>query len=388
MRVLFLSTPQAKDLLPMVPLAWALRASGHDVRIATSGPALAVAGGLPVVDFGPADPGSAEAMPELAPGHRQMVWSRLHTVEEGWPVLGYIASTFADPMLRAAREFRPDLVVHSQLQGAGLLTAAALGVPAVEHGFGLLRTGRFYDELAGLVPATLARLGMTADDLAAVPRALIDIAPPSMVKAQEGAWPLRHLPYNGGGVVPEDLRLPPEGRARVAVTLGTMGLIGPDVDAEAFLGRFLPLLGDLARRSDAEFVLIGIESRHLDAAGFRGDEPIPGVRYLRDWVPLRELLSGCTAILHQGGAGTMLNALDAGLPQLTVPAVAPNFMHSVLMRDRGLGWWVTPDELDAAAVERLLADENARVAAREVREEIATMPVPSSLVGRLEALAR
>ncbi|WP_199444323.1 nucleotide disphospho-sugar-binding domain-containing protein [Umezawaea beigongshangensis] len=388
MRVLFLSTPQAKDLLPMVPLAWALRANGHDVRIATSGPALAVAGGLPVVDFGPADPGSAEAMPELAPGHRKMVWSRLRTVEEGWPVLGYVASTFVDPMLRAAREFRPDLVVHSQLQGAGLVTAAALGVPAVEHGFGLLRTGRFYDELAGLVPATLDRLGMSAGDLTAVPRAVIDIAPPSMVEAQEGAWPMRHVPHNGGGVVPEDLRTRPEGRARVAVTLGSMGLIGPDADAEAFLGRFLPLLGDLARRSRAEFVLIGIDPWHLDPTGSGGGVLSGGVRCLSGWVPLRELLDGCAAILHQGGAGTTLNALDAGLPQLAVPAVAPNFMHSVLLQDRGVGRWVTPDELDGEAIERLLSDEGARAAAREVREEMAGMPAPLSLVERVEALAR
>ncbi|MBW4722043.1 nucleotide disphospho-sugar-binding domain-containing protein [Saccharothrix obliqua] len=381
MRVLFLSTPQAKDLLPMVPLAWALRANGHDVRIATSGPALAVTGDLPAVDFGPADPGSAEAMPELAPDHRRMLWSRLHAVEEGWPVLGYVASTFVEPMTRAARDFRPDLVVHSQLQGAGLVTAALLGVPAVEHGFGLLRTGRFYDELAGLMPATLERLGLTAADLAAVPRAAIDIAPPSMVEPQEGAWLSRHVPYNGGGVVPEDLRARPEGRARVAVTLGSMGLIGPDVDAEAFLGRFLPLLADLSRRSAAEFVLIGVDPRHPGT----GTLP-PGVRYLREWVPLRALLDGCTAILHQGGAGTMLNALDAGLPQLTVPAVAPNFMHSERLRVRGAGWWVTPEGLDAEAVERLLTDERARTAAEEVRAEIAAMPTPLSLVGRVEAL--
>ncbi|WP_433872580.1 nucleotide disphospho-sugar-binding domain-containing protein [Saccharopolyspora sp. CA-218241] len=376
MRALFLSTPHAKDVFPMVPLAWALRASGHEVAIATSGPALDHGSGLPTIDFGPADPKSAEVIP-LADEHRRMVWTRLDTVEEGWTVLAQVASTFADPMIDVARQWRPDLVVHSQLQGGGALAGAALGVPAVEHGFGLLRSNGFYEALPDLLPGTMDRLGL---DSAPVPRAVVDIAPPSMVRTQDRAWPTRFVPYNGPGALPGWLH--EEGPPRIALTIGSMGLIGgPDRDADPFVERFLDRIASAAGKVTAELLLIGIDPRHPGVARLPGN-----VRVLTGWIPLRELLGHCSAIVHQGGAGTMLNALEAGLPQFTVPAVAPNYIHSVAMQERGVGWWSELDELDAAVFERLVEDTGLATAAAEVRAEIAAMPAPADAVPAMRRL--
>ena len=54
MRALFIASPGVGHAFPMVPLAWALRADGHEVLVATAADGLAVAqAGLPVVDLLP-----------------------------------------------------------------------------------------------------------------------------------------------------------------------------------------------------------------------------------------------------------------------------------------------------------------------------------------------
>ena len=52
MRVLFLTIPGIGHAYPAVPLAWALRSTGHEVLFGTAGDGLAVErAGLPVVDL-------------------------------------------------------------------------------------------------------------------------------------------------------------------------------------------------------------------------------------------------------------------------------------------------------------------------------------------------
>lgn len=371
MRVLFLSTPQASHVFPMIPLAWALRAAGHEVSIATSGPALiASQTGIPVIDFAPADAENAAAIPQLIADHPHILWNRLERTEDGWPMLANATRAFADKMVAVAESWEPDLIVHSQLQGAGPLAAAKIGVPSVDHGFGLLRTGGFHDSLPDLVPDVLARHGLSG-----LPqrRAVIDVAPQSMVTEHEGAWLMRFVPYNGGGMLPGWLREPP-GRPRVVVTVGTVGLAP---DATLFLTRVLTAAASV----DAEFVVLGAASDRLDTR-----ECPPNVRLVSGWVPLRELLDGCAGVVHHGGGGTMLTAFDAGVPQLSVPAAAPNYLQSVALQERGAGFLAELDEINASVFQRLLTHEKLRVAATEVRDEMAAMPAPASLVPMLAEL--
>jgi UDP:flavonoid glycosyltransferase YjiC (YdhE family) len=56
MRVLFCSSPLLGYFLPLVPWAWALRAAGHEVRVATTGE------GLEACDA----PGCTHSMPRRA----------------------------------------------------------------------------------------------------------------------------------------------------------------------------------------------------------------------------------------------------------------------------------------------------------------------------------
>jgi UDP:flavonoid glycosyltransferase YjiC (YdhE family) len=357
----------------MVPLAWAMRAAGHDVLIATSGSALATAeAGLPVVDFAPGDAETAAAMPRLVAENPHIAWARIRSVEDGWSVMAETAKVFAAPMIAVAERWQPDLIIHSQLQGAGMLAGATLGVPTVEHGFGLLRTGAFHDRLKEFIPEEFARHGVAGPPAC---RVVIDVAPPSVVAAHNGAWQMRFVPYNGGGVLPEWLRDLPD-RPRIAVTVGTAGLAP---DAGQFIGRILAAAADV----DAEFIVLG------NITGRAGTQRAPAnVRIQPAWVPLRELLDRCSAVIHHGGGGSMMTAFDAGIPQLSVPAAAPNYLQSVAMQDRGVGFWTDLDAIDAAAVERLLRDEKLREAASEVRAEMAAMPAPAAIVPRLTDLVR
>jgi UDP:flavonoid glycosyltransferase YjiC (YdhE family) len=301
------------------------------------------------------------------------VSQRATKVADGLPLLIEATRQYVDRMIGVAELWRPDLVVHSQLQGGGPLAAAKLGVPAVEHGSSLLRTGDFYEHLAELMPETFTTHGLTR-----LPRdrVTLDVAPPSMVAEMPGSWPMRYIPFNGGGLLPDTLADRPD-RPRIAVTIGT-NIMAPNM--ADLLGRTFAAAGDVG----AEFVVL--LSGLTDQVDL-GRVPA-NVRIVTHWLPLRSLLDTCTAILHHGGAGSILASLDAGVTQLVVPSGAPNYLQSDAVRERGVGVTASAEEVDAALVRRVLDDEKMRRAAADVRDEIARMPTPVDLVPRLAALTR
>ncbi|MEV4257604.1 nucleotide disphospho-sugar-binding domain-containing protein [Spirillospora sp. NPDC049652] len=372
MRALFLSTPLESHLYPMVPLAWALRAAGHEVVVGTTGPALSVAGaGLDVIDIDPR--GRRPSVAGLNATRPDLVNNCATTVADGRPLLVEATRAYADDMIATARLWGPDLVVHSQLQGGGPLAAAAVGVPSVEHATSLLRTDDFYERLPELLPEVFAAHGI---DGLPKRRAWIDVAPPSMAARRPGTWSMRYIPYNGGGRLPADLARRPEGR-RVAVTVGT-GVMAPNAD------RLLARVLEVAEGTDAEFVLL--LGAGADARGRLADPP-PNVRAVREWVPLRALLDTCDALVHHGGAGSALAALDAGVAQVVIPSGAPNYIQAACVRDRGVGLVADLGDLDADLVERALTDVRVRAAVRAVRAEMAALPSPAGTVPRLTDLA-
>jgi UDP:flavonoid glycosyltransferase YjiC (YdhE family) len=92
-------------------------------------------------------------------------------------------------------------------------------------------------------------------------------------------------------------------------------------------------------------------------------------------------------IVHHGGAGTVLTALAAGVPQLLTPGPGDRTVNGRLVTRRGAGLALPPDRITAADLERLATDPALARAAREVAAEIAAMPHPDELVGPLVELA-
>ncbi|MCP3802415.1 DUF1205 domain-containing protein [Allokutzneria sp. A3M-2-11 16] len=367
MRVLFLSSPGIGHVFPMVPLAWAFRAAGHEVLVGSSGEALAVAdAGLPVVDIAPGL-SRAETMARLRRERpdlvRAMLTAEVRDLGEIVEAMAEITPALFDGALTVAREWRPDLVVQSQGQTVGLLVAGVLGIPLVEHNFGLIRATGTQEGAYARMAETFDRYGFTMP----TSRQWLDVAPPSMGVSPVGL-PMRYIPYNGGASLPSWLRTVPH-RPRIAVTLGT---VAPGMTGITPVSRIIKCAKDI----DAEFVLaLG----DVDLSEFG---TLPENVRAAGWVPLNALLPSCAAIVHHGGAGSTMAALDAGVPQLVLPTGADRYVNADAVARRGVGLRASESDVDAAVVSSVLGS-GFRGAAAEVRAEIRAMPAPAEVVGVL-----
>ncbi|MDQ7909213.1 DUF1205 domain-containing protein [Phytohabitans sp. ZYX-F-186] len=385
MRVLFAVSPGIGHLFPTIPLAWALRAAGHEVLVATAaeGVEAAVHAGLPAVETAPASAiaaifGAATGPPDERA--RRMSERGRRIAEAGHAVhdlllrtFGEVSAVTAGVTAEVARRWRPDLVVHSRLQGAGLAVASALGVPAVEHGFNFQSEP---DLAARFLPHLAAAYERVGAPLALPPRrVVVHVAPPEMMLGPAGgeAWSMRYVPYNAGGDLPRWLWEPPE-RPRVLITMGT---VVPRLQGVGGLSRMLAAAPDV----DAEFVLALGGDADLAPLG-----PLPPNVRPVGWVPLHHLLTGSAAVVHHGGSGTTMAALAAGVPQLVLPHGADQFVNGGQVAALGLGLWCPPAEVDAATVTKLLADETIARSARSAATRMAGLPAPADLVTPLTTL--
>ena len=370
MRVLFVSVPLLGHLFPMVPLAEALRVAGHEVLLAAGGSALAARrSGLPVEDIAPAfDFGRIArrtllrhpliARAELAGGAGTRAVA---------PMFGAANDQMADGVLGLADRWQPDLVVHEPLAVAGALAAAHRAVPAVLH------ENSLYDgpELVRVTAAWLAR-ARRRTGIGSLPpsAATLTIAPPTVVGERAG-WPMRGIPYAGVGELPDWLREPCE-RPRILVSRSTVA--GPGG------GNLMRAVVAAAPEAAAEFVLVRPDLWVLR----RGSLPT-NVRTV-DWIPINAALPTCAGVVHHGGAGSVLGALAAGVPQLVVTGPGDRRYNATLVAARGAGLAVAERKVTGAELTRLVTDAGVAAAADEVRREMAGMPAPADLVPRLEAL--
>ncbi|WP_031468447.1 nucleotide disphospho-sugar-binding domain-containing protein [Sciscionella sediminilitoris] len=369
MRVLFLPMPAIGHAFPMVPLAWSLRGHGHEVRFATSGAGLAVEqAGLPVTDV---EPGLTMGTmmqrlraerPEMAVGN-----APVRDITGVVPAFAQVSRYFVEPVVRIARQYRPDVIVYSSFNGGALLAAGLLGIPAIDVGVGFGRTSKVGPLLAAELADVFAEYGTEPPKESAS----IDVAPPSMAEVDPADLMMRFVPYNGGAVLPGWLA-EPLARPRIGVTLGT---VSPQMNGLSTVERILAV----AEKVEAEFVFaLG----DVDLGGF-GVVP-PNVR-LERWVPLDGLLATCTALVHHGGGGTTLTALDAGVAQLVLPDGADRHINAAAVATRGVGLECEPEQVDAAVLGALVEERGYRDTAAQVREELHGMPSPGEIARGLDA---
>ncbi|SCG45367.1 nucleotide disphospho-sugar-binding domain-containing protein [Micromonospora halophytica] len=368
MRVLVVSAPMTGHVLPMVPLAVALRDAGHDVLVASAADGLPGPDvGLPVRDvaprfaFGPIARSLLLRHPLLARAELAGTAGTRGAAR----LFGRVNDQLADGLVALARQWRPDLVVHEPLAVAGALAAARVGVPAVRQENSLF-DGR------ELVRATTERLGgaLARHGLSAVPSpaAAIAVAPPSVLTQQ--GWPMRYAAHGGAGELPDWLREPGD-RSRILVSRSTVAGPGAAGPMRAVVAA--------AQRVDADFVLVRPEPR-LARAGLPRNVRTVG------WIPLGTALTAGAALVHHGGAGSVYAALAAGAPQLATVGPGDRRHNAELVAARGAGLAAPVRAVTAALLTRLVTDGALASAAREVAGEMATMPAPAELVPRLEAL--
>jgi UDP:flavonoid glycosyltransferase YjiC (YdhE family) len=142
---------------------------------------------------------------------------------------------------------------------------------------------------------------------------------------------------------------------------------------------------------DVELVLA------LHPAQHAGLGELPGnVRLPRTPLALQLVLPSCQALIHQGGAGSMMTALAAGVPQVVVPLVSDQHFNAERLVGLGAGLSLSAGPRESAGsgrpaeVRRLVADllASPRIPRRaaELAEQVAALPSPALLVPVLERL--
>ena len=398
-RILFTPLASPTHVLPMVPLAAAFRAAGHDVRFAaqpTVTDTITRCGqiAVPVGDAHDVASGVTEFLrknPALL--RRDGRLAVMSGAPAGAFALAWIdaARAVVPDLLGFCRWWRPDVLVTDPMFYAGPLAAEVLGIPLVRNlwgpdwtksGFGMggfpqdgPDTVDWPEDLLDLYESYGAR---TAIDFAV---RTVDPFPPTLqVPGLANRITMRQVPYNGPGVVPDWLARRP-GRPRVCVTGGTSNsrFLGPD-------GYLVPRVLEGLTGLDVEIVLaIGDADSEL-----LGEVP-PQVRLVRN-LPFDLLLPGCAAIISHGGAGGMATAAAHGVPQVLIPQLGDQPTNAQLVAAAGAGVILDaptfgPDDV-RRAVEAVVFGEGPRVAARRIQDEIATLPSPADVVRELEGVVR
>jgi UDP:flavonoid glycosyltransferase YjiC (YdhE family) len=366
-RILFSCRPAYGHLFPLLPLANAARAAGHDVVFGT---------GEAFVDQ-VRDLGFAARRVGIGIGDAETAARRRHGEDAGAFDVGI--TMFAELLPRATMddlrpllpELRPDLVIYEASDVGAGAAAREAGIPAVS-----LVIGR------SMPPAVLAiaaeRLKPVWGTLPAdamLGDACVDVWPDSVRDPSTAGVPtvfrMRPTP------VDPDVPLPPlPADGFVYLTLGTVVFGATDV-----------LRGAIAALSRLPVdVLVAVGPGDPAALGELPDR----VRVAR-FVPQAEVLRHAGLVVHHGGSGTVLGALAAGLPQLVLPQGADQFANAETLSALGAAKSLVGDAIRIPAIEaaarELLTDPAARDIARRVATEIAGMPAPEKVLAELVSWA-
>ncbi len=111
-----------------------------------------------------------------------------------------------------------------------------------------------------------------------------------------------------------------------------------------------------------------------------------------DYVPFADILSRCAVLVHNGGIGTLAEALVAGTPQLIVPYFGAHFDHAMRLRDLGAGDYIVGRKFgDRSLSEKLtsiLENESFRQNAQRCSELIAKQDAEDETCRLVEELDR
>lgn len=323
MRVLFASLGSVGHTYPLIPLAIAVRDAGHEVHFATGEtvhPALAANGLRP---FRPADS---------------------------------FYEIYAEDLEPELARLRPDLVVHEWGLPGAAVAARQAGIPGLWHGFGRM------------IPESI---GFDLPVGTGLPH--VDICPPSLqdkdFMATEDRVELRPVPFAEPGALPARDRSRPLVYLTLGTAFGTKELLTTAISGLSTL--------------DVQVVVATGRVRH-DELGDVADNVT-----VQPWLPQADLLPHVDVVVHHGGSGTTLGALTVGAPQLILPQGADQFANADALVTSGAALRLLPAELTAAAIadqtrELLAPNTDHRDAARAIAEEIAGMPAPAEVAGRLQ----
>jgi UDP:flavonoid glycosyltransferase YjiC (YdhE family) len=273
-----------------------------------------------------------------------------------------------DDLLELCKESGPDLLIFDPYLFAAPLVAAATGAHAVLHSIGPLMDRSVLDLVGDAVSPIWREFGLEVPPAAGVySGTTLTICPPSLEPTAVGLHRTRRLrpaplPLAEPPALPISLANP--GHPLVYLTLGTF--------SNNDLALFRPVLKALENEPVNVLATIG---RDNDPSALA---PIPENARVEQYIPQAEVLPYCAAVVHHAGAGTMFGVLAHGLPSVTLPQSADNFINANLLAGAGAAHTLMPGEVTGpavrAALRTVLGTGTYRQRARELAEEIAAMP--------------
>jgi glycosyltransferase len=441
MRVAFVMWPAAAHLYPFVPLAWALKAAGHEVCVISHAPiaeATASMGLTPVswcdpdsmpVPMGPGRP-YPEERAELARVTEAMAFGPDDPDREHWDVFTqfYLPAMWdfipykADPatpmpamdgLVDFTRTWKPDLVLWDPcIPGAAVAARVSGAVQArwwtapdvfcrsIDRFTEVTgaNTGPAVDNpLAETVRPLADRYGVEVDTELLFGQWTVNQQPVAVgPRTSAHTLPVRWIPHARQEVMPDWMYPVPE-RPRVLVSLG--------LSERMFMEggwTHIPYLLDALGGLDVE-VIATLNKTQLGAV-----TTIPDNVRVFDFVPIDQLMPTCSLLIHHGGMGTVMPAVAHRVPQLVLDFVGnqisatalggrmgrsryslgPALSRYVTETGAGLILDVSKPNVDEmrGQISRVLTEPSFRDGVTKMYDELVATPSPVELVPILERM--
>jgi len=384
MRVLITTPSGLGHVLPMVPLARAIEARGHDLRWATAADTVSVveAAGLSAVAAGIDQHERLAEFWRRHPEARDLPASQVPDVMFPKMFGGIAAPVMLADLLAVVRDWPPDLVVHDAAELAGPIIAAKHGAPSVVKAFGAVVPANRLAAAAGEVAPLWRSVDLEPRPFAGCYDHLyLDVYPPGLqglaVEHVGRRQLMRPVAYDVSAGEVGEVPLPRSRPDRPLVYL-TMGTVFNDA-------------GTLRHAVDA---IAALDVRLLVTVGPSGDPALLGDQpdhvAVERYVPQTLVFEHCQIVASHAGSGTAIAGLHAGIPQLCLPQGADQFLNAAAITTCGAGLQLAPNAATgpaiAEAIARLLEQPSYRTAAVAMSETITAMPSPDEVALVLEQL--
>lgn len=357
MRILFTFAGGLGHLNPLLPLAAAARAAGHEVAFTGKPSVVATLAPDEFTVFGTGAENDA-ARTERGPLERVDREREERLVRDAFA--GRIARRRTAEIADVAAAWRPDIFVCDETDFGGTQVAESLALP---HATMLVTaSGAFVrpDVLDGVFDVDLLARHLVLNPF-----------PPGF---RDPRYP---LPTAARGIrLHEPAGHVDAQRPRVYFSLGTIF----DLESGDLFERVLDALGTL------DLDAVATIGRRLDPATFA---PPQNVR-LDQYVPQESILPSSDVVVSHGGSGSVLGAIAYGLPMVVLPLGADQPHNADRCAATGIGRIVdaTASSAEIArAIREVLDDGTYRAEAQRLRSELAVFASPVEAVGLLEALA-
>lgn len=385
MRVLFTTTPGEGHLNPLVPLAQALIAGGHEVAVACapSFRPFVEAYGLRAFPMGLDWSIGGEKWEDRWPELRGLSEEQYIPFVLARIFAGDVAEQSFPDLLAIVQSWSPDVIVRETWEFGGWLAAETLGVPHVSvevtlHAFLM----EYIDPVVASLARILERAGQPDTDVAArlFTHLHLSFVPPSF---EDPAVP---LPATVHSLRPQLLDLlPGEEEPHWLATLPNRPTVyatgGTIRDRTTFFDAIVSGVRDL----DVNLVIT--RGRLLDPT-LSG--PQPANVHLAGYISQALLLPHCAVVVNHGGFSSVLGALTCGVPLVILPDGADRSVNASRAAALGVAIVLDADHCTAAeirsAVLSVLEDPRYRQRAQAVQAEIEALPGPEHGVRLLERL--